>query len=451
MRPDIAPTTLFALLLGLVTVTGVPCFAQDPDYDMYVSGGGTNILEDTTTGTSYYVRSEDEPSFTAWSFGVCLSDPSVVSIESVGQGFHAAPLNDGDGPDLWVTEIFPGVGFTVTGMTTDPLLDPDDRDPPYYVYIANAFYAAQSIGVVEIDYCETLGDPAVEVSLTTGLGNVVGPGLNGSSIDVIPPFVHYIVVDTLATYDPGSGAGDDFVCTLAMESASLENENVLTTGFSISLRYDGPVTLLDSEPAGFLAAINDGDGPDFFGEDVDPVGGPGYTLGAVNLLGSPPMQIPPQPTPAVDLFFAVDPSLLQGNSTGATVDLAFEDGLGFPPITNVLVGIDGSYPPSFIDGVIELVPEPTFLRADCNDDGRVDIADGIHVIQAFVLGEPLLGNCIEACDANGDTLGPDVSDAVFLFNYRFFDGPPPPAPFPACGRDPAVESSLGCELSTSCP
>jgi hypothetical protein len=90
---------------------------------------------------------------------------------------------------------------------------------------------------------------------------------------------------------------------------------------------------------------------------------------------------------------------------------------------------------------------PLFRRGDSNDDGRVDIADAVHII--FRLfgdgGEP---PCLDAADAQADG-SLDLSDPVFILDYLFLAGSPPPAPGPqACG--PADPPHLGCNSFKSC-
>ena len=45
--------------------------------------------------------------------------------------------------------------------------------------------------------------------------------------------------------------------------------------------------------------------------------------------------------------------------------------------------------------------------------------------------------CTEALNCNGDG-GADLADVSFAFNFLFLGGPPPPAPFDACGADLAA-------------
>ena len=82
----------------------------------------------------------------------------------------------------------------------------------------------------------------------------------------------------------------------------------------------------------------------------------------------------------------------------------------------------------------------TFLRGDSNGDGGLDLSDAVHGLLALFLGSAG-GDCPAAGDANGDG-GLDVSDPVFALSYLFRNGPPPAAPWPACGQG---TSALACE------
>jgi hypothetical protein len=97
----------------------------------------------------------------------------------------------------------------------------------------------------------------------------------------------------------------------------------------------------------------------------------------------------------------------------------------------------------------ELYPEvdDRFHRGDANDDGRVDIADGVFVLNYLFIGgrDP---PCLDASDSNGDgTI--NISDGIHVLNFLFLGGPPPapPGPPPAeCGGT----KSLGCISYTHC-
>ena len=77
----------------------------------------------------------------------------------------------------------------------------------------------------------------------------------------------------------------------------------------------------------------------------------------------------------------------------------------------ICVGGDGSR----AEGRCEYVcvgpdPRPHFLRADCNDDGTVDIADPVATLFAIFLGEFEI-TCEDACDSNDDRTV-DISDPI---------------------------------------
>jgi hypothetical protein len=91
-----------------------------------------------------------------------------------------------------------------------------------------------------------------------------------------------------------------------------------------------------------------------------------------------------------------------------------------------------------------------FLRADCNDDGALDISDAITLFQFLFLGAKR-GNCDDACDSNNDAQV-DISDPVFTLNYLFRGATPPPSPGfgGLCGPD-TDEDGVTCNAFNSCP
>lgn len=95
---------------------------------------------------------------------------------------------------------------------------------------------------------------------------------------------------------------------------------------------------------------------------------------------------------------------------------------------------------------------PRFHRGDPNDDGAVNITDGIFVLNYLFLGGPA-PSCLEAANANDDG-SVNITDGIFILNYLFLGGPAPPDPGPAdspCGPDPETSpSDLGCEAYDSC-
>ncbi len=97
-----------------------------------------------------------------------------------------------------------------------------------------------------------------------------------------------------------------------------------------------------------------------------------------------------------------------------------------------------------------VAPPPRFRRGDPNDDGSVNITDGIYILNYLFLGGDT-PNCLEAADANDDG-SINITDGVYVLNFLFLGGPDPLPPGTAtCGPDPPGSSgALGCAAYKSC-
>ncbi|MGQ9591559.1 MAG: hypothetical protein ACUVYA_14845 [Planctomycetota bacterium] len=82
-------------------------------------------------------------------------------------------------------------------------------------------------------------------------------------------------------------------------------------------------------------------------------------------------------------------------------------------------------------------PKGDFIRGDTNDDAKVDISDGIFLLNHLFLGGERWV-CEEGADVNDDGRA-DLSDAIYAFNFLFLGGPEVPPPHPECGPDPNGE------------
>jgi len=95
--------------------------------------------------------------------------------------------------------------------------------------------------------------------------------------------------------------------------------------------------------------------------------------------------------------------------------------------------------------------KPLFHRSDANDDGRLNITDGIFILNFLFLGGPE-PSCLESANANDDETV-NITDGIHVLNYLFLGGPSPadPAPDGPCGPEPpGSPSDLGCESHRSC-
>lgn len=97
-------------------------------------------------------------------------------------------------------------------------------------------------------------------------------------------------------------------------------------------------------------------------------------------------------------------------------------------------------------------PLTRFIRGDCTGDGVVDIGDGTCTFWFlfFCLGCWPGSQCLEASDSNDDG-NVNITDGIYTLNWLFLGGPIPPAPGPlACGADPPGSPDVGCPGYAPC-
>jgi subtilisin-like proprotein convertase family protein len=104
-------------------------------------------------------------------------------------------------------------------------------------------------------------------------------------------------------------------------------------------------------------------------------------------------------------------------------------------------------PDTDANGIPDSCESVDFIRGNANNDGNVDLGDGILIL-GYLFSSAAIP-CLDAadCDDNGQI---DITDAIFLFTYQFAGGIPPLAPFPNCGEDPTDGDPLDCQI-TVCP
>jgi len=84
----------------------------------------------------------------------------------------------------------------------------------------------------------------------------------------------------------------------------------------------------------------------------------------------------------------------------------------------------------------------SFIRGDANNDGLVNIADAVMVLN-MLFGRPHPPIvCGDAADANNDG-AITMRDPLYLLQFLFGNGAPPPYPFPNPGIDPGWDQ-LAC-------
>ncbi|MEE2889597.1 MAG: dockerin type I domain-containing protein, partial [Planctomycetota bacterium] len=261
-------------------------------------------------------------------------------------------------------------------------------------------------------------------------GASIPPAQNSGAVDVVgvpDPEFSYHAEDASGNYNPDDGNASVSVSIDISETdnsglgAPFPNE---TQGFSMGLANGSEV---------FATAVNLSlpFTPDFAEDNLFTNG---WTIGVVYAFTGGVTLPFTQQTTVITADYDTGGSMA-GDPDGATVALTWDDGLGSPPVANVVVVDGGSSQALFDDGSITLnaVVTTDFIRGDVNADEKVNIADGIWIIYELFLGGPV-STCPISRDVNGDG-NVDTGDAVYLFNYRFLDGPDPAAPFPGCGQE----------------
>jgi hypothetical protein len=200
----------------------------------------------------------------------------------------------------------------------------------------------------------------------------------------------------------------------------------------MGLAHDPSILTIADGPESVLAFD-----PDFVGPALH---AGGWTIGVVySFLGQSTLSFGAT-TPVIAIDYAI--SGLAGSPATSTA-LTWSDSLGAPPVANVVVVGGQSLDATFVDGMIGLEPitDTPFRRGDCNSDERVNIADGIYILNDLFLGGPD-GLCAAACDVNDDDqLG--IVDAIHVIQYQLLGGPAPAAPFPSCGIDSGAPCDAG--------
>ena len=75
---------------------------------------------------------------------------------------------------------------------------------------------------------------------------------------------------------------------------------------------------------------------------------------------------------------------------------------------------------------------PLFIRGDVNNNGSLQLADGIRLLEYLFLSGPAPDEPLARADVNGNQFI-DISDVVFLLSYLFDNGADPAPPFPGPG------------------
>ena len=351
-------------------------------------------------------------------------DASVLSVATISQGAGLSALDAGAGAEFFQASIagatatvgcvFDFDGAELLGFTSAA----DVVDLAFDVNVA-----AGSTSVISADVSID-SEGSVENLVSDAAGNTFdAAGFNGSVTvsPAAPIFTFAVPASTIV-----ETGGTDVAVSIEDLSGS-----TAVAGFSMGISYDtAEYDFASATPAGALAAVRAGAGPEFFESNAL---ADGVTIGCVtDFSGVDTVNYATSET-AVNLNLA-----LSATATGGVTAIDFTNNLGAPSVPNVVSGSDGTtYVASGVGGELAGSTAVAFRRSDCNGDGLIDIADGIFSLN-FLFQSGSAGECFGACDTNADSVI-DVADAIYTFSYQFSSGPMPSAPFPDCGVSPSGE------------
>ena len=403
-------------------------------------------------------------------FSIAVShDPVPLDITGISfAGTSVENLLSGTAPEYVGLEVDDAAGTMTLGvifgfsavspLNSLPALPATTGNPDHLVSITAAIAPGVLPGDVELTLASSIGDPGVSSVYSDGTITHV-PALESATITVTNPIRYSF---TPASTVPG-GTAQTFLV--------VDHPGDALAAIQFAITYD-TTTLTLREPLstnGYLAGTDvttllAPDGIDYLviATASDPVV-PGvgfFSISAVFDFDGSGGQILPMGSDrtAFRLTFDVapDPAL-----DGQSLPLIFTDTISpepepmvvgpLPPVTNVVSTADGvGIPPLLIDGAIEVIDAPGFIRGDANNDGGIDVADAIFSL-AFLFSFGAAPPCPDAADPNDDG-SIDISDAIYALTFLFNDGAPPRHPHPGCGLDPTADGLSPCATpTTACP
>ena len=423
-----------------------------------------------------------------WSYGV-KHDTAVLDLEAATlDGTDGAALFSGGFKVVTLIETkgskvgyVAAVILSFTEPVEAPVSDFFSMSIGSYKVKANACDGKSGDQTTKVQYAHrelsVPGSPPVDINLTVK-GLSLGPdeGLKVTGTDV--------VVKCEGAPPPGGGLvlklgkSDIDIVADKLDTHDLEVHLANTDkagksdvqGWSYGIALDAEeLEALKGEPGADAKKLNGGKGPDFVNYNLADQSADGkikgVTVGGVIELDVPGTEVLSVAAGSMKHLDSIQlrsrKEIAEGGASRKTT-VKFTDKLGGDRPLEVLIvlGGEGSVPDFSDTKEITLLPRgtvgaPKFIRGDANNDARVDIADGIWIVNTLFYSGPATV-CKAAADANGDGKR-DVADAMYVFQYELQPGatpsklfPAPPAPFPACGTAAGVIASECPDGSTTC-
>jgi len=206
-------------------------------------------------------------------------------------------------------------------------------------------------------------------------------------------------------------------------------------GISFSLSYPAEEISLDSITNFSLATSE----ADFAVAKIDNASGIATFWILMSFDSSSPSIAPGEDTVVARILATLPPQLPEGTR----IPLDLTNGLGSPVVNLLFIPLPDRVPvtPLGLGGVVVTRPAVTFLRADTDHNGSIELTDAVFLLD-YLFRSARVIPCQDSADANDDGKL-DISDGIFILRFLFSGGTNPPAPFPSAGRDPTLDN-FGC-------
>jgi Zn-dependent metalloprotease len=413
------------------------------------SGSGAEF--ETMISATEFTDNPGFPTNTAgFSFGLG-HDPDLFAAIGAAPAGPVAALDGGAGPQFFEASSFPdgitvGCVYSFSFAETIQMITETSLLTINYESLPGVFSSTTGTVTSALEFTETLGNPVVQLIISTDTGVAIGVIPTGAVVTLTPSGFILTAVDQTVAFPPSTGVATVMASFTLAEDATNAGYPNDTQGFSFGVSHDPSVlTVTGAAGAQVIDDLNNGTGADFLNVGLF---ADGFTCGCVySFLGIQTIQFDSAIELAIASYDTV-PGALIGSTSDVTTTLSISNGLGSPPVQIVVVVNSQALGATGVAGIITLTPVVGgFVRADVNDDALINLADAITVLDALFLGVVI--NCMDAADTNDDELA-NIADGVYLLAYLFSGGSAPPAPFGGgCGADPAG-TALDCAEYLSC-
>jgi hypothetical protein len=461
-----SPVWIVAGVLLLPFLTATLLVAQpgpeDFDFDMLTDKADYTAGETVTLTTGIAVRADGVQ---GWSYGV-VHDADLLTLEEAttagtdtetvfSSGFNGTALIMEDPPGTGVIGFIQPIILSFKKVVIVPQSDFFSMGAATYRVDADACVGAGGNVSTQLEFTEDLavfGGPTVGFNVTVGGVSILPANVKSADVTIQCDAVEGSVSFQFDQDDNDLSADQTDTLDLEVQLSNATAAAVDVQGWQYGVLLDtDEVEAIEGKPGADSAALNGGQGPDFVSYDLQAAGGngtlQGVTVGVVIALTGPATEdllVGANETKHLDTIVLRSVVDIVAPEPERTTPTSFSNELGTPePVDSIIVVAGLAVEPTITDTkTIRLVPTdttgPRFIRGDANNDARLNISDGIWILNMLFYGAEQTA-CMPAADANAEG-GVNISDSMYIFNYQLQLGaspgnlnPPPPAPFPGCG------------------